>query len=300
MTPMQEPDPRRDCQTIARHLATVAFPWDTTRALELALFRTFAAIRIGGLLHGSGEFEKRPQKRYDDTDLLVSEIIEHGFDSARGARAIARINALHGRFRIANEDFLYVLSSFVFEPIRWNVRFGWRRMTESETLAWFWFWRQIGERMSIRDIPEDYAEFERYSRQYEADNFRCTVASQRVALATRELFAAWFPAPLRPLVRNSIHALLDPPLLAALALRPAPRWLAWLAERTLRTRARALRWLPKRRQPKLRTQLPRLDYPGGYRIESLGPPAADQADGATALRCPFSGQNGTAGSATER
>jgi hypothetical protein len=42
------------------------------------------------------------------------------------------MNALHGRFRIANEDFLYVLSTFVFEPIRWNQRFGWRRMTEFE------------------------------------------------------------------------------------------------------------------------------------------------------------------------
>ncbi|EXI82666.1 MAG: hypothetical protein AW10_00452 [Candidatus Accumulibacter appositus] len=296
MTPKQEADTRRDCQTIARRLATITFPWDTTRALELALFRTFAAARIGGLLHASGEFERRPQKRYDDTDLLVSEIIENGCDSPRGAQAIARINVLHGRFRIANEDFLYVLSSFVFEPIRWNARFGWRLMTETETLAWFWFWRQVGERMSIRDIPEDYEEFARFSRQYEADNFCCTAASQSVALATRELFAAWFPALLRPLVRNSIHALLDPPLLAALALRPAPPWLAWLAEATLRTRARLLRWLPKRRQAKLRTQVPRPDYPGGYQIESLGPPPAARAAETPGPGCPFSGLNG----ATER
>lgn len=131
MTASMAPDPRRDCQEIARHLATVAFPWDTTRALELALFRTFASPRIGGVLHGTCEFEARTGKRYDDTDLIISEIIEHGFDGPRGARAIVRMNALHGRFRIANEDFLYVLSTFVFEPIRWNQRFGWRRMTES-------------------------------------------------------------------------------------------------------------------------------------------------------------------------
>jgi hypothetical protein len=132
MTTSSTRDPRRDCQEIARHLATVVFPWDTTRALELALFRTFASARIGGLLHGTGEFETRTGKRYDDTDLIISEIIENGFDSPRGARAIARMNALHGRFRIANEDFLYVLSTFVLEPIRWNRRFGWRCMTESE------------------------------------------------------------------------------------------------------------------------------------------------------------------------
>jgi hypothetical protein len=45
-------------------------------------------------------------RRYDDTDLIVSEIIENGYDSERGTRAIARMNAIHGLFRIANEDFL--------------------------------------------------------------------------------------------------------------------------------------------------------------------------------------------------
>jgi hypothetical protein len=75
----------------------VAFPWDTTRSLELALFRTFASPRIGGLLHATQEFEARAQKRYDDTDLIVSEIVEYGYDSDRGRRAIARMNAIHGR-----------------------------------------------------------------------------------------------------------------------------------------------------------------------------------------------------------
>ncbi|MBK7955779.1 MAG: DUF2236 domain-containing protein [Candidatus Accumulibacter sp.] len=267
-----EPDPRAHCQEIVRHLATVVFPWDTTRALELALFRTFASVRIGGLLHATGEFEARTAKRYDDTDLLISEIIENGLDSARGSQAIARMNELHARFRISNEDFLYVLSTFVFEPIRWNERFGWRRMSEAEKLAWFWFWRQLGERMLIRDIPDSLADFETYSRVYELANFRFTQANQRVALATRELFAGWFPAWLRPLVRSSIHALLDAPLRSAFGLPSAPRWLVWTVQQALRWRARALRWLPRRRRPKLRTQIPRADYPQGYRIESLGPP----------------------------
>lgn len=267
-----EPDPRDHCQEIVRHLATVVFPWDTTRALELALFRTFASVRIGGLLHATGEFEARTAKRYDDTDLLISEIIENGLDSARGSQAIARMNELHARFRISNEDFLYVLSTFVFEPIRWNERFGWRRMSETEKLAWFWFWRQLGERMLIRDIPDSLADFETYSRVYELANFRFTQANQRVALATRELFAGWFPAWLRPLVRSSIHALLDAPLRSAFGLPSAPRWLVWTVQQALRWRARALRWLPRRRRPKLRTQIPRADYPQGYRIESLGPP----------------------------
>lgn len=275
MTASTLSDPRRDCVQIARQIGTIEFPWDTTRALELALFRTFASPRIGGLLHRSGEFEARTQKRYDDTDLIVSEIVEHGYDSERGGRAIARMNALHARFHIANDDFLYVLSTFVFEPIRWNARFGWRRMTETERLGWFWFWRGVGERMRIANLPDDYARFERYSRDYEAENFRYTEANRHVALATREMFASWFPRLLRPLVRHSIHGLLDPPLLAAFGLRPAPGWLERAIRYAMRARASALRVLPKRTRPVLRTKIARADHPQGYRIESLGPPPHD-------------------------
>ena len=265
-------EPRRDCAAIARRLGTVDFPWDTTRSLEMALFRTFASPRIGALLHRTGEFEARAQKRYDDTDLIVSEIVEHGFDSERGARAIARMNAIHARFAIANEDMLYVLSTFVFEPIRWNARWGWRPMTAYEREGWFWFWRGVGERMGIRDLPSELASFERFSVAYERDRFRHTEANERVAHATREMFASWFPQPLRPLVRVSIRALLDESLLRAFALQPAPPLLVRAADAALRARARLLRVLPRRQRPRLRTTIPRRDYLQGYRIEGIGPP----------------------------
>src|ERR1041385_5011421 len=61
----------------------------------------------------------------------------------------------------------------------------------------------------IRDIPADYAEFERYNIEYEQRHYRYTEANRRVGAATVELFANWFPRILRPLVRRAIHALLD-------------------------------------------------------------------------------------------
>src|SRR5947209_11215899 len=102
-------DPRRDDQRIVFLSTCYEFPFDTTRALELALFRTFCVPSIGGLLDRTGEFTERTQKRYDDTDLLISEVMENGYSGERGARAIERINELHGRFQISNRDFLYVL-----------------------------------------------------------------------------------------------------------------------------------------------------------------------------------------------
>src|SRR4051794_33334091 len=83
-------------------------------------------------------------------------MMEYGYDSDRGRRALERMNHIHERFRIANSDFLYVLTTFIFEPIRWNERFGWRPMAANERLALFHFWREVGLRMKIRDIPEDY------------------------------------------------------------------------------------------------------------------------------------------------
>ena len=72
------------------------------------------------------------------------------------------------------------LSTFVYEPIRWNQRFGWRPLCAQERLGYFHFWRQVGRRMNIRDVPADYDAFECYNREYERKHFRFTEANARV------------------------------------------------------------------------------------------------------------------------
>jgi hypothetical protein len=99
-------DPQRDCQRIVYLMTYHEFPFDTLRAVEFALYRTFASPSISKLLNRTGEFEKRPQKRYDDTQLILSEIFENGYESERGKAAIIRLNQIHGRFQISNDDFL--------------------------------------------------------------------------------------------------------------------------------------------------------------------------------------------------
>ena len=186
-------DPVADHSRIVYLDTCFEFPWDTTRSLELALFRTFAVPSVAAVLDASGEFGRAPQKRYDDTDLILSTIVEAGYDSDEGKRAIRRMNRIHGRFEISNDDFLYVLSSFVFEPISWNARFGWRPLIETEKLATFEFWREVGRRMAISEIPESYAELEAFNEEYERRHFRRTEQSERVGRATRDMFLAWFP-----------------------------------------------------------------------------------------------------------
>jgi hypothetical protein len=164
-----------------------------------------------------------------------------------------------------------VLSTFIFEPIRWNARFGWRPMCEQERLAIFYFWREVGRRMNIANLPDDYDAFERFNRDYERQRMRYSEANSRVGIATVNMFVAWFPRVLAPLVRSAIYAMLDAPLIKAFGFPQPSRGMRRLVPAMLRLRARCVRWLPARRRPRLRTAIKRPTYPAGYRIEQLGP-----------------------------
>jgi hypothetical protein len=82
------------------------------------------------------------------------------------------MNQIHARFAIDNRDYLYVLSTFLLEPMRWIDRFGYRRLLTGEREALLHFWRAIGVRMGIRDIPASLSEFESLNRDFEAEHFR--------------------------------------------------------------------------------------------------------------------------------
>jgi hypothetical protein len=264
-------DPVRDHWRIYRLMAQVDFPWDVTRALELALYRTFAVPSIAKILDDSGEFRLRPQKRYDDTALLLAEVLENGYDSARGRAALSRINRIHAPFPIRQEDYRYVLGTFVFVPVRWIDRWGWRPLTEVERLASFHYYRAVGVRMGIRGVPESYEQFEREFDAYERATFAFGEPQARTATATRELFVSWFPRPLAPALRAGVHALLDDPLREAFGF-DVPGWLPPVVDRGLRGRAVLERHLPPRRRP-ASTRESRLvrSYPRGYRVAELGP-----------------------------
>ena len=139
-------DPPVDYERIVYLLSTFEFAWDIEKNLEFALFRTYGVPSISGLLSKTGAFRKDTQKRYDDTELLLAEIAESGQDSVRGQVAMTRINDMHGRYRISNDDMLYVLSTFVTEPKHWLDRIGRRALTTVEIDASVNYYRALGKK----------------------------------------------------------------------------------------------------------------------------------------------------------
>ncbi|MFE1251862.1 oxygenase MpaB family protein [Streptomyces sp. NPDC058735] len=287
---MRRMDPYEDATEIYRLSTAYEFPWDYARALELALYRTYAVPSIGRLLARTAELTDRTQKRYDDTSLLLDAIVEHGFGSRQGKTALRRINQMHRAYDISDDDMRYVLCTFVVTPKRWIDAHGWRRMSRHETVAGAVHYRTLGRHMGIKDIPETYEEFEAFLDAYEADHFAWDQDARRVSDATLDLMASWYPRPLAPLLRTATLSLLDDSLLRAFRYTPpnaATR--AWV-RRAVWLRGRAVRLMPPRTTPHFARRNREIKgYPYGYRLDDLGTRPVPGVRGCPARHTPDAG-----------
>lgn len=263
-------DPKEDCQEITYLVGAYEYPWLIKKALEFALFRTYAVPHTSRILAASGQFAQHGQKRYDDTTLMLSGIAEKGYDSEYGKTVIATMNYLHGRWNLKNEDMLYVLSTFIFEPIRWHKKYGWRTPTHHEELANFHFWREVGIRMEIDDIPEVMEEYERFNIEHEQKHFRYDDANRAIGDATVDLFLSWYPAIVRPMAREVILSFMDDPLLEAMGFKKPHGSIRWAVDTGLKLVGFAMRFMPPRKEPFLYTEVPTRTYGESYKAEELG------------------------------
>ncbi|GAA0878381.1 oxygenase MpaB family protein [Algoriphagus jejuensis] len=268
---LQSLDPQTDHEQISFLLSCHVFPWDMERSLEFALFRTFAVPSISALLADTGEFVSRPRKRYDDTELILAEILEHGINSLRGTRAIRRMNSMHGRFDISNDDFLYVLSTFIFEPMRWVEKYGYRPMTETEKEGLFKNYLELGRRMNLKNMPQALAEFEAYNVRFEAEHFQYAKSNRVIADKTIDLMLGFYvPKWLYGLGRPFIFAMLDEPLRKALGIRKVSGLRKWVTRKGLGLHAFIHKISSEPQEPVLVSRRKRPTYPEGYEIEELG------------------------------
>eukprot|EP01018_Ginkgo_biloba_P017779 Gb_25975 [translate_table: standard] len=227
-------DPLHDALPLLKITNFVEFPFLTYRALEFGLFRTFAIPSISKLLHANGQFGTALNKSYDDTYILVQELIHSHVDSPRGSLALRRLNFIHGRYNISNSNYLYTLSVFILEPIRFAAKYGFRQWTESEKTAYFRIWCDIGTRMGIQDIPESLDEMDSFNRQYKVEQMVFSNSNRMIGDATMNLLLSNIPACLHLVGKRIIFALCDDRLLDAMGYPRQPYWMTWFVQTLLR------------------------------------------------------------------
>lgn len=267
-------DAKTQYEEIVRILSTQEFPWDIEQALSFALFRTYAVPSIGVLLHETGEFNQRTQKRYDDTVLILDAILEHGMASPAGRSGFRRMNQMHGSYDISNDDMRYVLSTFVVTPVRWLRDFGYRPFTPHEVEAWTNYYRAVGRHMGIHGIPETFDAFVALMDGYESAHFAFDARGKAVADATLDLLATFSPTNLAPkkLVDLFARTLMEDALLDAFHYARPSSFSRAVFRLALKARGKFVRYaLSPRREPLYGRHRPNIrSYPDGYNVEQLG------------------------------
>lgn len=230
---------------------------------------TFAAPRISRVLGSTGEIDKRIAKRILDTTLLSSAVMEHGFGTPVGREAARRVNAMHSRYDIQEDDFVAVGIEEAIGSLDLAEKFGWRPVTDIEREAVRVFYnyqaRAFGSPRPLPgSVPEMRAFFERYldtELAFEPQNRRMS-----------DVFIGWFrkllPAPLRPLTAPFLLSHLDHRIAKACGLSIPAGPVRSLAHSAMRRVGRRDP-IPDGAPNKLEAMV-RQVYPDGYELSRLG------------------------------
>lgn len=214
-------------------------------SLAFALFKTYGIPSISRLLAATKELGSKENvaRRYADTEILISTWVlcpisgfygslghkPSGYTSSdadpRAMIALARVNWIHSHFKISNDDFLYTLSLFVFEPSIWAARYGWRSLSPLESFAYFVFWSGIGRKMGIKDIPETMEALKAWSLAYEEEHMVPSQTNKDVAGYTTDelLFGCPEILGIKQFLKNLTICLLEDRVRIAM-IQPTQPW----------------------------------------------------------------------------
>ncbi|KNC49515.1 uncharacterized protein AMSG_05536 [Thecamonas trahens ATCC 50062] len=178
------------------------------------------------------EFKINGQKRYDDTELLLAEMVERCVEVGRSEAAIARLNVIHGAYNISDDDYLFTLTLFVVPAVQWVARWGWRPFTAKEADAIALAWSELGANMGMpaHRLPLDYAGYLQMFNEYTSPDsphyrIRPSAAGAAVTRDSLETVYTWVPAAVVPLLRPAltwlIRGCLPSDVTAAIGLAPA-------------------------------------------------------------------------------
>lgn len=196
-------------------------------------------------------------RRAEDTVVFISEFLSQGLDSKRGSTALARMNFLHSRYgsAIKQEDLLFTLGLFVFEPIDYIAQFEWRNLTPLEVQARYVFWREIGARMGIETIPKTHEDFREWKEGYADRAMVYAPTNEQTGDVTLEILLRPMPSILKPFGKQASVTLLDERVRKAFGWPRAPQLLYYLVPALIKIRALFVKYLmyPRTTVPKFLT-----------------------------------------------
>ena len=186
-------DPVRDHRRIMFLSLCYDFAIDAGIVGFLALLRSFSVPEIAVILERTGHFHSQGAARSARLIDTMSKLIVVGYDTPAGRRAIERMNRVHAAYPSTPEDYVYVLSQFVLEMVRWAGLYGGRRLTPVEVEAYLQFWREVGVRMEIPGIPATYEALVAFAADYEKRRCCFSPANRSLFLALEAVWLGWFP-----------------------------------------------------------------------------------------------------------
>ncbi|GAA5064463.1 oxygenase MpaB family protein [Nocardia callitridis] len=231
-------DPVIDHEEIT-HLSTgvrYGDPLFVHAAYTIAFARQVAIPSISRIVYraGTGDMMRNVRQRNSDTLLFFGEMLRNGHSSAHGRAVIDRMEQIHARFGITDDDKLYTLGSLAFEADRILASLDLDVFTGAERLARYLFWRGVGERMGL-DVPATRAEFFAWTLDYERRHYASTEGGQAlVAQLLVDWEQRWFPPRLRRFAAPVMLALLDEPLRAVHRLPDPPKYVSANISRVVR------------------------------------------------------------------
>ncbi|KAI1332834.1 hypothetical protein F5Y16DRAFT_356703 [Xylariaceae sp. FL0255] len=263
----------QNAHAIVLDLATLEFPQMFSGSIFFALFKTYGIPSISSLLAATGQLAKdsTASKRAADTGILITEVVLNDPASPRVVDGVARMNYLHGRYRkagkITDDDMLYTLGLFALEPIRWNGKYDWRKLTDVEQCALGVFWKDMGEAMEITydqlrpstssvfaDGLDWLQALQAWCDQYEVDHMVPAVSNSKVSKATLDIAVFNLPIRLRNTAVQFVSALLEPRLRRAMMLGTPPPSYSRIVTAILNLRKWFIRYACPPRPEMLRTQ----------------------------------------------
>lgn len=269
----QESLGRGQYEDIYRRFVLFDLAEDMDLGFFLAYYRNFSVPSLAKALEATGEIRSRPQKRSYDTAIVIYEIIAGGLDSERGQAMVALLRNVHRGIPGSNTDFVYVLMTMLVVPIRWVDRHAWRPSLDVEKQAAVDFFAELGARMGLRDIPQDFAHAEEFLDDYEREHVDPSPAGLSLMRSTLGVLRGRLSLPLRPLTEHLLAAMLaDKRQSAALGIPQPNPVVGKVLTGLLKFRAAVASRRPLRTTARFRPGFSgSSQYPSGYALEDLGP-----------------------------